>query len=116
MRSPLTPELKVAGSNPAGHTSSPIKTYGDLISPFREISSVGHTEKRTDHMGRTPMSKRAGRFPKLIHHKASNQGVVRLDCKDVYCGPFGTPECQARYLRALADWSERGHLAATPEN
>src|SRR5690349_10585481 len=43
------------------------------------------------------------RFPKLTRHKASGQSVVRLDGKDVYCGPFGTAECRARYLRAIAD-------------
>ncbi len=29
------------------------------------------------------MSRNAGRFSKLTNHKASNQGVVRLDGKDV---------------------------------
>jgi integrase len=48
--------------------------------------------------------KNRDRQPKLTHHKASGQGVVRLNGKDVYCGPYGTPECRARYLRALADW------------
>ena len=48
--------------------------------------------------------KNRDRQPKLTHHKASGQGVVRIDGKDVYCGPYGTPECKARYLRALADW------------
>jgi integrase len=44
------------------------------------------------------------RQPKLTYHKASGQGVVRLNGKDHYCGPYGTPECRARYLRALAEW------------
>jgi hypothetical protein len=59
------------------------------------------------------MSQSAGRFPKLTRHKASGQGVVRLDGKDVDCGPFGTAECQTRYLRAVTAWSERGRLDAT---
>jgi integrase len=52
------------------------------------------------------------RQPKLTHHRASGQGVVRLNGKDVYCGPYGTPECRARYLRALADWEAADRRAA----
>ena len=62
--------------------------------------------------------KNGDRVPKLTHHKASGQGVVRLNGKDVYCGPFGTPECEARYLRALSDWeavNRRPAASATPE-
>jgi hypothetical protein len=39
----------------------------------------------------------------VTQHEASGQGVVRLNRKDVYCGPFGTMECKARHLRAIAD-------------
>jgi hypothetical protein len=41
--------------------------------------------------------------PKLTHHNAGGQGVVRRNGKDVYCGHYGTPGCRARYLRALAE-------------
>jgi integrase len=51
------------------------------------------------------------RIPKLTHHKASGQGVVRINGKDVYCGPHGTPECKAKYLRAVADWEASGRKA-----
>jgi integrase len=54
------------------------------------------------------------RQPKLTHHKASGQGVVRLNGRDVYCGPYGTPECRARYLRAVAEWTERTREAPSP--
>src|SRR5262249_51748851 len=81
---------------------------------YRRRFSVGYTEERADQMGRPPMSRTAGRFPKLTHHKASGQGVVRLDGKDVYCGPFGTQECQARYLKAISEWCTRGLRASTP--
>ena len=40
--------------------------------------------------------KNRDRQPKLTHHKASGQGVVRLGGKDHYCGPYGTPERRAR--------------------
>jgi integrase len=48
--------------------------------------------------------KSLARLPKLTHHKASGQGVVRLNGKDVYCGRYGTRECRARYLREIAEW------------
>jgi integrase len=67
-----------------------------------------------DLIGR-PMSRNAGRFPKLTLHKASGQGVVRLDGRDVYCGPFGTVDCQTRYMKAIADWVDRGQRSATTE-
>jgi hypothetical protein len=48
--------------------------------------------------------KNRDRQPKLTHHKASGQGVVRLNGKDVYCCRYGTPECRAKYLRSLSEW------------
>jgi hypothetical protein len=54
------------------------------------------------------------RQPKLTLHKASGQGVVRLDGNDVYCGLFGTPECRARYLRALAEWEAANRQPERP--
>ena len=44
------------------------------------------------------------RLPKLTHHKASGQGVVRLNGRDHYCGRYGTAECQAEWLRIVSDW------------
>jgi integrase len=52
------------------------------------------------------------RQPKLTHHKASGQGVVRINGKDVYCGPYGTTECNVRYLQALTEWEAAGRHAA----
>ncbi|GJM20467.1 MAG: hypothetical protein DHS20C15_03820 [Planctomycetota bacterium] len=34
------------------------------------------------------------RVPRLCHHKATGQAVVRLDGKDHYCGRFGSPRAQ----------------------
>jgi integrase len=45
---------------------------------------------------------KAARVPKLCHHKASGQGVVRLDGRDFYCGTYGTKEAQAEYDRLAA--------------
>jgi hypothetical protein len=56
--------------------------------------------------------KNRDRQPKLTLHRASGQGVVRLNGKDVYCGPYNTPECRARYLRALAEWEAADRRAS----
>src|SRR4051812_31780049 len=48
------------------------------------------------------------RIPKLCRHKATGQAVVRLGGKDVYCGPFGTREAQAKYDRLITEWLQRG--------
>src|SRR5262249_9571898 len=54
--------------------------------------------------------------PALSHHKASGQGVVRLNGRDVYCGRFGTAECQANYHRTVGEWVASGrHLPAQPD-
>jgi integrase len=57
--------------------------------------------------------KNRDRQPKLTHYRASGQGVVRINGKDHYCGPYGTAECKARYLRALAEWEAADRQPAT---
>jgi len=42
--------------------------------------------------------------PSLTHHKASRQAVVRIDGKDHYLGPYGSPRAQAAYHRLIAEW------------
>jgi integrase len=56
--------------------------------------------------------------PALSHHKASGQGVVRLNGRDVYCGRFDTPECQANYHRTISEWLANGRClpGSTDEN
>jgi integrase len=57
--------------------------------------------------------RRSNRIPKLRRH-ATGQGVVTLGGKDFYCGKFGTPQCEAKYRRFVADWiaSDRKILPA----
>jgi integrase len=43
-------------------------------------------------------------IPKHCHHKASNRGVVRLNGRDHYTGPWDTPEANAEYRRLIAEW------------
>jgi integrase len=45
--------------------------------------------------------------PALTHHKASGQAVVRIDGRDRYCGPWGTPQANQKYHRLIAEWLGR---------
>lgn len=42
--------------------------------------------------------------PKYRLHKPTNLAVVRLSGRDVYLGPYGSPESEARYETAVAEW------------
>ena len=48
------------------------------------------------------------RVPALTHHKATGQGVVRLNGKDFYLGKFGSDECLARYNEKIAEFTRCG--------
>ena len=50
----------------------------------------------------------SARIPKLCLHKASGRAVVRLDGRDVYCGPYGTAAAKAEYDRAVSEWLLKG--------
>lgn len=44
------------------------------------------------------------KVPAYCHHKASGKAVVRLNGKDIYLGPFGSPESHDEYQRAITLW------------
>lgn len=44
------------------------------------------------------------RLPKLTEHKATGQGRVRLGGRDYYCGRFGTPQADLRYLELVRQY------------
>jgi integrase len=44
------------------------------------------------------------RVPKYRLHKPTGLAVVRLSGRDVYLGPYGSPESEARYENAVAEW------------
>ena len=48
------------------------------------------------------------RLPKYRHYKPKNLAVVRIDGKDHYLGPYGSPESQDTYRRLLAEWLAKG--------
>lgn len=48
--------------------------------------------------------KRNSEPPKYCLHKASGRAVVRIDGKDIYLGPHGSPESHEAYARRIAEW------------
>ena len=48
------------------------------------------------------------RIPKLSHHKASGQAIVRLNGKDFYLGPWGSRVARIEYDRRVAEWLATG--------
>lgn len=51
-------------------------------------------------------------IPTCTEHKASGRAVVRLNGRDHYLGPYGTPEAAAAYERRIAEWLARGRRLA----
>lgn len=53
--------------------------------------------------------------PSYCHHRASGRAVVRIDGRDHYLGPYGSPKSHAAYERLIAEWrvaqAERKSLA-----
>src|ERR1019366_1179540 len=53
------------------------------------------------------------RIPKLSHHRASGQAVVRLGGKDFYVGPWNTQVARNEYDRLVGEWLAGGRQAPT---
>ncbi|MGA2496757.1 MAG: site-specific integrase [Tepidisphaeraceae bacterium] len=51
--------------------------------------------------------------PKISHHKASGQAVVRLDGRDFYLGSWGTEVARGEYDRIVAEWLANGRHSPT---
>lgn len=56
------------------------------------------------------MAGRAKKVPAYCHHKASGRAVVRIDGRDVYLGPFGSPESHRRYEAVILEWRSRSEV------
>lgn len=54
-----------------------------------------------------------GALPTYRIHRPSGQAVVTLDQRDVYLGPYGSPESKEKYGRLIEEWCRRKGL--TPE-
>lgn len=49
------------------------------------------------------------RIPVYRHHKPSGLASVRIEGRDIYLGPHGTPESRAEYKRVIAEWLANHH-------
>ena len=49
------------------------------------------------------MPGRPRKLPSYCHHKASGQAVVRIDGKDRYLGPYGSPASYEKYHRLISE-------------
>jgi len=49
--------------------------------------------------------------PKMSHHKASGQAVVRLGGTDHYLGPWGSKTARSQYDQLVAEWLASGRRA-----
>lgn len=58
------------------------------------------------------MPGRPRKIPSYCRHKASGQAVVRIDGKDEYLGPYGTPASYEEYHRLLAERFPKGPTSA----
>lgn len=55
------------------------------------------------------------RIPAYGHHRASGQARVRIEGRDHYLGPYGTPESRAAYDRVVAEWLASGRHFQSPD-
>jgi len=46
----------------------------------------------------------SARIPQYRIHKPTGQGVVRLNGRDFYLGPYGTEKSKAEYQRVIGEW------------
>ncbi|MEZ6195179.1 MAG: hypothetical protein R3F20_05535 [Planctomycetota bacterium] len=47
-------------------------------------------------------------IPQLVHHRPSGRARVRLNGRDFYLGPWGSPEAQEAYDRTIAEYLSHG--------
>src|SRR5262245_61311485 len=56
------------------------------------------------------------RLPKYQKHRANGQGVVTLDGRDFYLGPYRSKASRTEYDRLVGEWQANGRrLPASPE-
>ena len=49
------------------------------------------------------MARPKNKIPSYLPHIASGQGRVRVNGRDIYLGPFGSPESKQAYARSIAE-------------
>jgi hypothetical protein len=55
-----------------------------------------------------PASRSTSPIPQYRLHKARGLGVVTLNRKDYYLGPYDAPESREAYNRLIAQWLSNG--------
>ena len=53
------------------------------------------------------------KIPRMSHHRASGQAVVRLNGRDCYLGPWGSQTATREYDGLIAEWLATGRQATT---
>lgn len=53
---------------------------------------------------------RKAKWPPTIHPHSSGQARIRYKGRDIYLGPFGSPEARSRYLQVVAEIERCGSL------
>lgn len=56
---------------------------------------------------------RRPRIPKYRCYRPKNLGLVVIDGKQRYLGPYGSPESVAEYNRLIREWLSRGPSLTT---
>ena len=51
------------------------------------------------------------RKPSYLRHKTTGQARVRIDGRDHYLGPYGSPESRERYDDLIAEWFAKGDVS-----
>ena len=98
--------LDVAGSNPVSHPHKSLPNRNLRLPAERQRGvKVGYYHFHYPTKWGRAMPKEL-RKPQLTLHKGTGQGRVRLGGKDVYCGAFGTRECNSRYNEIVREWLE----------
>jgi len=54
------------------------------------------------------------RTPSFRRHKASNQGCVEIDGRQIYLGRFDLPEMRQRYHQTIQEWIANGYRLPVP--
>lgn len=59
------------------------------------------------------MARPKSKIPSYLLHPASGQARVRVDGRDIYLGPYGSPESKQAYARLIAECCGTGQSPAT---
>ena len=61
------------------------------------------------------MTEKVRRIPSLCKHRATGQGVVRLNGKDHYLGRYKSKECKDAYRQLIHEWTGNDHVLPDPK-